>query len=158
MTRTTTLLGLMSGTSLDGVTAAVVRFVPGEGDALRAELIGWNTTPYSSEQRERLAAAMHEASPAEYCRLRVDIAHWFADAAMSLMAGLGLGSDDVDAIASHGQTIWHEPGHSSWQIGDPATSDPTVVEATPPWLTATSPTATPATPPTRDLPLGYRAS
>ncbi len=121
MTRTTTLVGLMSGTSLDGVTAAVVRFLPGEGDAVVAELLGWNTTPYSNAQRERLAAALRGASPAEYCRLRVDIAHWFADAAMGVMDRLGLGPHDVDAIASHGQTIWHEPGHSSWQIGDPAT-------------------------------------
>lgn len=119
--RTTTLVGLMSGTSLDGVTAAAVRFAPDERDAVRAQLVGWNTTPYSSTQRERLTAAMHGASPAEYCRLRVDLAHWFADAATGIMTEFGLGSDDVDAIASHGQTIWHEPGHSSWQIGDPAT-------------------------------------
>ncbi len=121
MAGTTTIVGLMSGTSLDGVTAAAVRFTPREQGAVSAELLGWHTTPYSRVQRERLAAAMQRASPAEYCRLRVDIAHWFADAATGLMSHLGLGTGDVDAIASHGQTIWHEPGHSSWQVGDPAT-------------------------------------
>lgn len=119
--RTTIVVGLMSGTSLDGITAAAARFTSGDGDAVRAELIGWRTTPYTAERRARLAAAMQGAPPSEYCRLGVDVARWFADAALALIGECGLSAEEVDAIASHGQTVWHEPGHSTWQLGDAAT-------------------------------------
>ena len=119
--RSITVLGLMSGTSLDGLTAALVRFQDGEGGRVSAELLGHQTVEYTAERRERLHAAMHGASPSEYCRLRVDLGEWSADAALALMAEHGVDATDVDAIASHGQTIWHEPGHSTWQIGDAAT-------------------------------------
>ncbi|MHB1222962.1 MAG: anhydro-N-acetylmuramic acid kinase [Gemmatimonadaceae bacterium] len=119
---TTTVIGLMSGTSLDGITAAAARFSYGDdAEQLEVELLGWRTTPYTAERRARLAAAMEGVPPAEYCRLRVDLAHWFADAALSVIADCGLDVGGIDVIASHGQTIWHEPGHSTWQLGDPAT-------------------------------------
>lgn len=113
------LVGLMSGTSLDGIAAAAVRFHPGpEGD--RAELLGFASVPYGAGQRQRLADAMVQGSARDTCRLNVDLGHWLADAAAQVMAQAGLAAADVDAVASHGQTLWHEPGHSTWQIGDPA--------------------------------------
>lgn len=115
------VLGLMSGTSLDGIAAALARFRDGPDGRVTVELVGFRTTPYTVAQRARLHAALDGASPAEYCRLRVELGSWLADAATSLMARCGVGAGDVDAIASHGQTIWHEPGHSTWQLGDPAT-------------------------------------
>ena len=120
-TRPITVLGLMSGTSLDGITAALARFRDVEGGGVAAELLGHQTTSYAPDRHALLHTAMHGASPADYCRLRVDVGEWFADAALSLMAECGVAAGDVDAIASHGQTIWHEPGHSTWQIGDAAT-------------------------------------
>jgi anhydro-N-acetylmuramic acid kinase len=119
---TRTVLGLMSGTSLDGISAALVRFADAasHGGALRYELLGFRAVPYTVEQRRRLAAALVGATPAEYCRLQVDLGGWLADAALALMEASGVAAREVDAIASHGQTVWHEPGHSTWQIGDPA--------------------------------------
>lgn len=114
------LIGLMSGTSLDGIAAAAVRFVPdGVGD--RPELLAFRGVPYTPAQRTRLAAAMVEGRAQEFCRLNVDLGHWLADAALDVMHAAGLRAGDVAAIASHGQTLWHEPGHSTWQIGDAAT-------------------------------------
>lgn len=119
---TTTVIGLMSGTSLDGITAAATRFSYGDdAEQLEAELLGWQTTPYTAERRALLAAAMEGVSPAQYCRLRVDLGNWFAEAALEVIARCGLDAGAIDVIASHGQTIWHEPGHSTWQIGDAAT-------------------------------------
>jgi anhydro-N-acetylmuramic acid kinase len=43
---------------------------------------------------------------------------WLADAALAAMHEGGVSRADVAAIASHGQTLWHEPGHSTWQVGD----------------------------------------
>ncbi|HEX5581157.1 MAG TPA: anhydro-N-acetylmuramic acid kinase, partial [Gemmatimonadaceae bacterium] len=85
------------------------------------ELLGFRNAPYSAEQRQRLAAALTGATPAEYCRLRVDLGAWLAEAALALCEESGVAPRALDAIASHGQTVWHEPGHSTWQIGDAAT-------------------------------------
>lgn len=110
------VVGLMSGTSLDGISAAVVRF----GDQARAELLAFRQLPYSAAQRDRLAAALAGATPEEYCRLNFDLGNWLADAAIAVLAEAGVARDDVAAIASHGQTVWHVPGHSTWQFGEAA--------------------------------------
>lgn len=111
------IVGLMSGTSLDGVAAAAVRFHH-SGDGDRPELLAFESVPYTDEQRARLAAGMVQGTAQEYCRLNVDLGRWLADAAARVMQRAALTAADVAAVASHGQTIWHEPGHSTWQIGD----------------------------------------
>jgi anhydro-N-acetylmuramic acid kinase len=113
------VIGLMSGTSLDGITAAAARFTD-RGPRVHAELLAWITHPYTPAQRERLAHALTGATPAEYCRVNFDLGGWLADAAIAVFAETGVARHDVAAIASHGQTIWHEPGHSTWQAGEAA--------------------------------------
>ncbi len=113
------VVGLMSGTSLDGVSAAVARFVPGV-DHISAELLAFRSLSYTRDQRERLLRALEGAPPSEYCRLNFELGAWLADAAVAVLADAGVARDDVRAIASHGQTVWHEPGHSTWQFGEPA--------------------------------------
>jgi anhydro-N-acetylmuramic acid kinase len=110
----------MSGTSCDGVSAAAARFAERGGGRLDVELLGFVQVPYAPSQRERLLAAMQGAAPREYCRLHADLGGWLADAAAALLAEAGVARADVAAVASHGQTIWHEPGHSTWQLGDAA--------------------------------------
>lgn len=114
----TVYLGLMSGTSLDGVSAALVQFTE-TGDRVRAELLAWDIVPYGGVQRERLQRALVGGSPEEYCRINVDLAHWLSDAALQVIASAGVPRADI-VIASHGQTVWHVPGHSTWQIGEAA--------------------------------------
>lgn len=121
MTSPTVVVGLMSGTSLDGIAAAVVRFrdLP-DGGRVAAELLEFTTRPYDGEQRARLAAAMTGVSAADFCRLGFDLGNWLADAAIAAIAGAGVARGDIAAVATHGQTLWHEPGHSTWQIGEAA--------------------------------------
>ncbi|MDB4886583.1 MAG: Anhydro-N-acetylmuramic acid kinase [Gemmatimonadetes bacterium] len=114
-------VGLMSGTSLDGISAAVVRFTPAEGARFHAELLGFHVHEYSAGQRERLHAAMTGGTARDYCRLAADLGAWLADAAVQVIGEAGIARADVRAIGSHGQTLWHEPGHSTWQLDDPAT-------------------------------------
>lgn len=114
----TILVGLMSGTSLDGITAAVVRFTPSGDGRVTPELLSFTVSDYSPEQRERLARGLTGATPSEYCRLNFDLGGWLADAAVAAIAEAGVSRKDIAAIASHGQTIWHEPGHSTWQTGE----------------------------------------
>lgn len=112
------LVGLMSGTSLDGITAAVVRFTEPEGERMRAELLAFISHDYTRDQRDRLAHALTGATPAEYCRLNFELGEWLAEAAIVAMGEAGVSRKDIAAIASHGQSIWHEPGHSTWQTGE----------------------------------------
>ena len=114
-------VGLMSGTSLDGISAAVARFVErGAGRGFAVELLGFAVTEYTAEQRERLRAALVGGSARDYCRLAFDLGHWLADAATAAIAEAGIARTEIRAIGSHGQTVWHEPGHSTWQIGESA--------------------------------------
>jgi anhydro-N-acetylmuramic acid kinase len=114
------VVGLMSGTSLDGISAAVARFTDSTDGRIDAALLGYTSRSYTPAQRTRLSAALGGGTPAEYCRLNFDLGDWLADAAIEVMAEAGIARDDISAIASHGQTIWHEPGHSTWQTGESA--------------------------------------
>lgn len=112
------VIGLMSGTSLDGISAAAARFTPSTGSGIKVELLAFTSLPYNPAQRARLAASLTGTTPAEYCRLNFDLGDWLAGAAMDVLAKSGVARDDVLAVASHGQTVWHEPGHSTWQWGE----------------------------------------
>lgn len=117
MSETKVLIGLMSGTSLDGITAAAVRFTE-ENGRVAAELLALAGRDYTPSERARLQNALTGAPPSEYTRLNFDLGGWLADAAIATIAEAGIAKSDIDAIASHGQSIWHEPGHSTWQTGE----------------------------------------
>jgi len=110
----------MSGTSLDGISAAAARFTSSGETGFDFELIGYVSRPYSAAQRARLSAALGGTTPREYCRLNFDLGEWLAAAAIAVLAEAGVARADILAIASHGQTVWHETGHSTWQSGEAA--------------------------------------
>src|SRR5881392_2715619 len=114
------VVGLMSGTSLDGISAAVARFSDAADGRIDVDLLAFASRGYTSAERSRLGSALGGGTPAEYCRLNFDLGGWLADAAVEVMAEAGVARDEIAAIASHGQTIWHEPGHSTWQSGEAA--------------------------------------
>jgi anhydro-N-acetylmuramic acid kinase len=118
----TAFIGLMSGTSLDGISAVVVRFTSRDDGTSRLvpELLGFTVTAYDGEQRRRLHDAMRQGSARDYCRLAFDLGSWLADAAIAVLADSGVAREDVRAIATHGQTLWHEAPHSTWQLGEAA--------------------------------------
>jgi anhydro-N-acetylmuramic acid kinase len=113
-------IGLMSGTSLDGISAAVVRFSERPDGRIDWQLLAFLGSTYTAEQRARLQRALTDGTPRDYCRLAFDLGSWFADAAVAVLAEAGVSRDEVRAIGSHGQTIWHEAPHSTWQIGEAA--------------------------------------
>ncbi len=119
-TKGAVLVGLMSGTSLDGITAVVARFTETEGRRLAVELLAQVQRPYDRPTRDRLAAALVGATPSEYTRLDFALGGWLADAANAVIAEAGVARDEIAAIASHGHTVWHEPPHGTWQFGQPA--------------------------------------
>ncbi|MGH7654996.1 MAG: anhydro-N-acetylmuramic acid kinase [Gemmatimonadaceae bacterium] len=117
----TVLVGLMSGTSLDGISAAVVRFrEPPDDGRIVPDLLAFVSRPYDTAQRDRLRAALTRASPQEYSRLDFDLGSWLADAAVVAIAEAGVARSDIAAICSHGHTVWHDAPRSTWQIGNAA--------------------------------------
>ena len=115
-------VGLISGTSLDGIDAGVFRF---EGNALAC--LAGVTVPYADSLAQRLrelrtsAAALHLD---ELGRLDRQIGAAFAAAANAVIARAGIAASDVVAIGSHGQTVRHAPDGAdafTLQLGDPHT-------------------------------------
>lgn len=114
--RSTLAIGLMSGTSLDGVDAALVRL---DGPT-SACLIDFVTRPYTEAERAEVRSALAGAPAPELARLHVKLAEWAAEAVESLLAQTHLPASDLGFIAFPGQTVWHEPPTVSWQLGEPA--------------------------------------
>lgn len=109
-------VGLMSGTSLDGMDAAVARFDAGG----RAELLGFVTRPYSPAERRSIEDAIAAGGTRDLALLHARIAEWAADAVAAALGAARVGAGDLDGIGLHGQTIWHEPPAVTWQLGSPA--------------------------------------
>jgi anhydro-N-acetylmuramic acid kinase len=82
-------VGIMSGTSLDGITAACVRFAESDGRVVPT-LLSQVTRPYAPAERARLEAAMQGGTAQAYCTLGVDLAHWLADAAELAITASGV--------------------------------------------------------------------
>ena len=116
------LVGLMSGTSVDGIDAAVVS-VTGQGEAVAAELLAFFNTPFDPALRRRIFEAFQpeKTTVMQLGALNMELGEAYAAAALHAVHGAGLRPEDVDAIGSHGQTIWHEPaGNPAFtvQLGD----------------------------------------
>ncbi len=110
-------LGLISGTSMDGVDAALIQRA-GNATALVAAI----TTPYPAElARELRHAATGNGNYEVLGRLDVAVGEAFAAVAHNLLVRAGVSATEVAAIGSHGQTVLHRPDLGfSIQIGDPA--------------------------------------
>ena len=116
-------LGLISGTSADGIDVALVRW---DGDASDAacELLLGRTYAWDRTLRERLVALGQGGdctSLDELGALDVQVARGFADAALQLLREAGVSPRQVRALGSHGQTVRHRPGNIfpfTMQLGD----------------------------------------
>lgn len=112
-------IGLISGTSADGIDAALVRF-ENESPALVAGL----THPWNDDLRRLILAVAQDEERLDldrYGRLDVAVGLAFAEAAHAVLGMAGVRADEVVAIGSHGQTIRHRPGGDhpfTLQIGD----------------------------------------
>lgn len=109
-------VGLMSGTSFDGMDAALVRL---RGPTV-AELVGFVSLPYSAETRARLERAIEVGGTRELALLHGAIGRWAVAAVQQLLDATQVRASDLEVIAFHGQTVWHEPPEVTWQLGEPA--------------------------------------
>lgn len=113
----TLAVGIMSGTSLDGVSAALV----GITDApprLDVRLAAFHQEAYTAAERGQIVDTIARGGSRDLAVLHVALGERFAAAALQLLAQARVAPRDVSFVASHGQTIWHEPGQATLQLGD----------------------------------------
>lgn len=108
---------------MDGIDASIVD-VALVGGRLRLQVLASGTHAYSADLRRRVLelAGGTAATPAAVAALSQRVGRAFAAAARSVMRSAGCDSASIDAVASHGQTVCHEPGRPTLtvQLGEPA--------------------------------------
>jgi anhydro-N-acetylmuramic acid kinase len=115
------LVGLMSGTSADGIDAVVAK-ISGSGRTLQARILAHRHTPFRSALRARILHAGLHGTVAEICELNFLLGEQFARAALDVIRAAKLKPRQISAIGSHGQTVHHLPNArypSTLQIGEP---------------------------------------
>lgn len=105
------VVGLISGTSMDGIDAALVK-INGSGLDSKVELIDFITVPYEENVRNELEC-IEEVTLARLSDLNFIIGEAFAEATIKVVEKAGLKIDEVDLIGSHGQTVFHNPPSNS---------------------------------------------
>ena len=109
-------LGLMSGTSLDGIDAALIRT---DGEQVY-EFGPWLTLAYEAGLRQDLREIV-EGKGGNATEVEVALTEAHAAAASALMAEAGCGNEKIHLVGFHGHTVWHDPAHrGTHQLGDGA--------------------------------------
>ena len=131
------VIGLMSGTSVDGIDAAIVE-ITGHSLETTVKLIAFETFPFPPNVPQRILALCQPDTSRvdDICEMNFYIGHLFAEAVKHILQKSGMRASDINLIGSHGQTIHHLPGDpntisphraarkskkpSTLQIGEPA--------------------------------------
>ncbi|MEE9259667.1 MAG: anhydro-N-acetylmuramic acid kinase [Candidatus Scalindua sediminis] len=124
------IVGLMSGTSCDGIDACLAK-ITGNSLSTRIEIIGFDTYPYDNDTRELIfdASQPQTGSVDKVCQLNFILGKLFADAVKQVARKTSVSLSEIDIIGSHGQTIYHVPSSkgnmdknagSTLQIGEPS--------------------------------------
>jgi len=122
------IIGLMSGTSLDGLDVALCRF-RGKGLETQIELVAFETVSYDSTFKDEIKTVFskQQVSLEKVCLLHPWVGLYHAELILKCLTKWKIDPADIDLIASHGQTIYHAPkllhgqqkfGNATLQIGD----------------------------------------
>jgi anhydro-N-acetylmuramic acid kinase len=118
------VVGLMSGTSCDGVDAALVR-LKGTGPEMHIKLMEFASIPYPQPLRMRLLAPRMDAT--EVCALNFELGERMAQAALELLNPAKGNVEEVDLIASSGHTVAHMPPQGSEPYGTLQIGEPSII-------------------------------
>lgn len=117
------VIGIMSGTSLDGIDVAIVDILENS-----TSLIGFKSVPYLNSTKAKVmeASKLDTSNVQKICSLNVELSYLYVDAIKETLNEFNISIDEIDLISMHGQTIWHNPNNldgyfsSTLQIGDPS--------------------------------------
>ncbi|MBI2066975.1 MAG: anhydro-N-acetylmuramic acid kinase [Deltaproteobacteria bacterium] len=114
-------VGLMSGTSIDGIDAAVVRF-SSKADQKPLHLVAFETYRFPQKIRKRVLACSDGkfSDKEELCRLHFELGELFAGAVKKICHKAKIPIGRIDFIGSHGQTVCHLGQEGSVQLGEPS--------------------------------------
>ena len=114
------VLGIMSGTSMDGIDFALCHFVQTDAEApLDMQVIAHKEMTLPEQTKSSILKMIKEnkTSMEEVCQLNFTLGKVFAEAANNFLKNeANLTWNDVDLIASHGQTVWHVPQNTPNQV------------------------------------------
>lgn len=116
------IIGLMSGTSADGIDAVVTQ-ISGSGQNLAVRLVAHHQKAFPAALRQQILHVCLHGTVAEICELNFVLGEHFSKAALAVIRSAGLKTKQIAAIGSHGQTIHHLPRvktPSTLQIGEPS--------------------------------------
>ncbi|MBQ26956.1 MAG: anhydro-N-acetylmuramic acid kinase [Nitrospiraceae bacterium] len=116
------VIGLMSGTSADGIDASLVS-IKGHGPRMIVKLLAFASSTYPRKLQAHILQICESGTGPEVCDLNVTLGERFAATALKLIRLSGLTNHDIHLIGSHGQTLYHHsraPHRSTLQIGEPA--------------------------------------
>jgi len=111
-------LGLMSGTSMDGLDICQVEIIR-KGKDLDANMINFASYQYDPKFKNYIEDKL-TGQTQDICRANFDISRQWSKMVERFFKENNIDKSVIDVIGSHGQTIWHEHGHSTLQIGEPA--------------------------------------
>jgi anhydro-N-acetylmuramic acid kinase len=118
------VIGMMSGTSGDGIDSVVVE-LNGQPPALQWNLLKHIHVPFSTDLQAEIFACFNPATSGvdRLCALNFALGRAYAEVALQVIAQSGLQPQDIDLIGNHGQSVWHIPSGpqaSTLQIGEAA--------------------------------------
>lgn len=124
------IIGLMSGTSADGIDAVLTR-ISGYGTDIEVQQLGFVFVPFSSDMRAQILKIAEGTfgGTTEICRMSTLLGQLYASACLTLCEEVDISPQEIDLVGNHGQTVWHMPipepylGHTvtgTLQIGQDA--------------------------------------
>lgn len=104
------VVGMMSGTSVDGVDAALVE-ISGTDSEPKIKLLAFENKPYPPQVREKIFSLFTPANATvdKVGYMNFLLGEIYAKSALSVIEKAGMKPEEIDVIGSHGQTIWHAP-------------------------------------------------
>jgi len=117
------IIGLMSGTSLDGLDIALCR-LEGQGEHTKVDLLKFETCDYSKDVKQRLKviSSKPQVSLEEVCLMHTWLGQFHGKLIAEALQSWEIQKEEIDCIASHGQTIYHAPRIQHKQADIPNTT------------------------------------
>lgn len=109
------VIGLMSGTSADGIDAVLTE-ISGYGTDISVKQLDFLFVPFEREVRERILQIAEGSfgGSAEICKMSNLLGHLYAEACLALCRQADIKPEQIDLVGNHGQTVWHMPAEENY--------------------------------------------